>query len=364
MPLSFVLWLLALSMPHQVLEKTFEIHGWGTVKQDPRLTQSAFELAKLIAGSQAGLEPLEMGARLRFTLHRNGIGDEQIVPYTATSMQRPRLTEHLPEILSRLKKRMMPTHYGLAVEEQQGVFVLTVLLVHRGLSFDRALPEKVNGRTELGFHGQLRSGYFKPKMFIYKPDGGLIELSTDSPTRRFEFKAVLGDQTGTYRVEIVASSQHGPVVLFQQPIYSGTAPPARPTTRLHRPRGKQDEPQFAQELFELINRYRMRAGRSSLNRLEELNVLAAGHAAELKRLGQLSHFSAETGSLKTRLMKVGFNTNLVAENLAFAKTPSAALMAFHRSPGHAKNMLLSGLTHMGVAFHEGYFVVAFVGLNR
>ena len=363
MPTAFLFWLIASLTPQQVLETALEIHGWGKVKEDPRLTQSARELARLIAGSQAGLEPSAMGARLRFTLRQNGIGDEQLVPYTATSMQRPRLAEHLPELLSRLKKRTTPTHYGLAVEEEQGVFVLTVLLVHRGINFDEPLPKAVRGRTVIGVRGQLRRGYFGPKMFIHKPDGELIELTADNQARRFEFKPALGDQMGTYRVELVASSQYGPVVLFKKPIYVGITPPVRPTTRLHRPRGKQDEPRFAEELFELINRYRARAGRSSLTHLTSLNTLAAEHAAELKKLGQLSHFSAKTGSLKTRLLRVGLNASLVAENLAFAKTPSAALMAFHRSPGHAKNMLLPGLTHMGVAFHHGYFVVAFVGLN-
>ena len=61
-----------------------------------------------------------------------------------------------------------------------------------------------------------------------------------------------------------------------------------------------------------------------------------------------------------RLREKGISVHLVAENLAEAANPSAALQAFMESPGHKRNLLLNPLTHVGVGVQGRYFAVALV----
>ena len=103
----------------------------------------------------------------------------------------------------------------------------------------------------------------------------------------------------------------------------------------------QDAVNFAREYHEL----------DPLSLDVDLSRAAQDHAEDLARRGELSHRSLEGGRLVDRLRVVGYRYRLAAENLA-AGPPRAdsAVILWLDSPGHRRNLLLEGVTAIGVGY--------------
>jgi len=267
----------------------------------------------------------------------------------------------LPPLLGRLERHLPPTHFGLGTSGMGGILTTTILLVHRGLTFERALPRRAKPGTMMTLSGALRRGYFQPRVLVAPPgDQAVRDRPAWSDRRRAETTVYFDAGPGMYRVEVVADSQYGPVVLNNHRVYVGVAPPKAPMARLRAPAPVHDPFLAAKQLAKLINLKRTQNGRKGLVWHDELSKLARTHAVEMARRNALAHGSPSSGTLMMRLREKGISVHLVAENLAEAANPSAALQAFMESPGHKRNLLLSPLTHVGVGVQGRYFAVALV----
>gem|GEM_PF-2295565 len=355
-------WLVLSASPNLDLESSLENHGWGRITYDLRLENAARELGQLIAKSKSGLEPDALGQRLAFTLARHKIVDAQVTPYTVGPSPTPALLSHIPSLISRLHRREPPTHYGHYAHFDGEMYVITVLLLHRGAALNAILPRKATLSDSIQVTGRLHRGYYQPRLIVHSPLDGFVEQLDDRHGREFGFSFGFGHGPGSYRLEIVAGSQYGPVVLIQHTIHVEEPVPTLPTIKLH----PQSEPgtvgDYANRLFILINRHRARHGYKPLRQNTKLTQIARSHAQELAKSKSLSHASPETGTLTTRVRHRGLVPQFVAENLANASTPEAALHAFLESPGHARNLVLEGLTDVGVAYVGRYFVVTLASL--
>lgn len=335
----------------QGLESTLVSHGWGAPAQTRRLDAAAMALATRVDLNADG--QIAAG-QLRFVLEEAGVSDAQVVPFIVQGDLQPQL----PRLLTRLDRRSPPTHFGLAHVERDGQPVWAALLVHRGFEPAGPLP-RTQGAGAFSLSGTLRAGYFRPRLMVAPPKRP-IRVTPVAAGRGVAGVVALDAGPGVYRVELVAESQYGPVVLLNHRVWVDVDPPARPTMRL-RPPTDFDAPALL--LMSWINDLRRHNGRPPLTVHPKLVEAAAAHAAELAQTGRLVHFSADSGSLKTRLKMLGVQARAVAENLAEANDPRAAIQALLDSPGHKRNLLLRGMSHIGVAVEGRFYAVVLAQLT-
>lgn len=349
-----------LGAPSITVERLLEAHGWGAPQRDERLDAVAAELAWRLAGPVDGPVPPALDAHLAHILAVHGISDAQVYPFTVRYRASEGLAGELPGLLGRLDRRLPPTHFGVGSHGIGATVTTTVLLVHRGVDFGGPLPRIVEQGAIVPLSGRLRRGYFRPRVLVAPPgDAPVRERPAWATDRRVEVGLYFDAGPGVYGIEVVADSQYGPVVLDNHRVYVGVRPPDHPTVAI-KPTGARIGDRST-TLARAINGWRVGRGRKALALDPDLNAVAARHAEELAARRSLVHASPDTGTLITRLRAKGLVFERVAENLAEAADPDAALQAFLDSPGHKRNLMLPGLTHMGVAAVGRYYVVAMAG---
>ncbi|MCB9536859.1 MAG: CAP domain-containing protein [Myxococcales bacterium] len=333
-------------------------HGWGRPARSAALDAVAADLAARLAGPVGEPPPAGGRAHLDFLLAEAGITDARVEALTVRHRDAGGFEARLPGLLGRLDRRQPPTHLGLATRAADGALTSTVVLVHRGATLDAPLPRRAAPDTTVAVRGALRRGYFAPRVLVAPPRGPVREQPARTPSRRLDATVAFDAGPGVYGVEVVADSAAGPVVLHNARVYVGVAPPALPVVRVG---PASDGAAPAEALATLIARFRQSRGLRPLAWHPALADIARAHARDLARAGTLAHTLPDTGSLVTRVRARGLHARWVAENLAVADDPGAALAAFLRSPGHARNLALPGLSHLGIGVAGRYYVVALVG---
>jgi uncharacterized protein YkwD len=348
--------------PTKGLESLLQQHGWGAVERTSRLDMVAADLAHTVGTSSNGLDPDAMGKHLVFTLARHGVLDAQVIPFTIRTKGKPDLTSHLLTLVSRLKRREPPTHYGRSTYSSSKGFTTTFILVHRGAESDGQPIRKARLGQQFAITGTLRRGYYRPRLIVHSPKGQFVERVDERHGRTFGYGFPFSHGRGTYGIELVADSQYGPVVLLRHAVHVGATVPKLPTVRLRPPTGDLKVIDPAERLLSRLNAHRVLYRLKPLASHPALTNIARMHVLEMHKVGALNHSSPDTGTLMTRVKKAGIKALFVAENLAEAGDERAAFDAFLESPGHARNQLIMELTHVGVAVHGRYFAVTMAQL--
>ncbi|MFN3200710.1 MAG: CAP domain-containing protein [Bradymonadia bacterium] len=346
-----------LAINPRAVESTLELHGWGQPARDEALDRVASAVAERLAGDPDKVPPEGAYAQLRFVLEKERISDALVYPFTVRHRDPQAVTDRLPSLLARLDRQRPPTHYGLATHGRAEGLTTTVILVHRGFTLKQPLPRTMKSPARLSFRGELRSGYFRPRVLVAPPGGRAIrERPAWGEGQNVDVTLFFDDGPGRYGVELVADSQFGPVVLLNDQVYVDAEPPPLPVVPITAPTAA-TRPDRA--LWERINRARASRGVPPLIWHPTLANAARDHARELAASQQLSHLSPDSGWLETRLQSHPGRWKRVAENLAEAVDAEEALRAFMESPGHARNLLARHLTHVGVGVNGRFFAVAF-----
>ncbi len=362
------LFLLALSLifqpsPAVEIQRTLNHHGWGHIEHDVRLSDAARDLAHRMGSSLQDAEPADAAGHLRFVLEAHQITDAHVYPFTIRHSSSAEFKEKLPVLLGRLDRRHAPTHLGIGTFGFQGRLATTILLVHRGVRLDNPLPLYADAGAWTPVGGDLRAGYFKPRVMVAPPGGAAVR---DRPgwtdKRRVDVNVYFDAGPGIYGLEIVADSQYGPVVLNNHRVYVGIERPGLPTVRVSARNREEDLGKATMAMFELVNEFRQRHGLKPLRKHRQITRIAGEYAAEMAKRKQLAHGSPDTGNLATRLSRLGLPAIRIAENLARAPDPKSALNAFLDSPGHKRNLLLPGLTDIGIGHTGDYYAVVLVQL--
>jgi hypothetical protein len=337
--------LIVLALPIEVL---LESHGFGRPQRDTRLDEAAEALAARVA-----LDEGEVAAgQLRFLLDKYGVADARVVPLSG--FEAP-----VPAVLARLDRRFPPTHYGMGTADRGGHLLTTVLLVHRGAVLTDTVPLAVKVSEIRQLRGQLRPGYSRPRLLVAPPGQPVREQPAAGAGRGIDAVVAFDGPTGMWGVELVADSEHGPVVLTNQRVYVGETPPDLPRVNLSPgPTTMAPEPVLVAWINQLRSDHRL----GTLQVDPRLAAVAQAHAEDLERQGALVHLTPETGTLTTRLKAQQIRVLASAENLARADDVRAAMRAFLQSPGHLRNLLLPELSHVGVGVKGRYFAVVLVRL--
>ena len=362
--MSIWLSVLLFATPGVSLEGLLKTHGWGTVSVDEQLTKASIELARRVGRSRKGREPKALGKTVQFLLAKHHLSDANVTPFIIHHDKKVKADDQLVTVLARLERRMPPTHYGLGQYKSTQQTTTVILLVHRGVELRSPLPRHLKSGRKLTIHGRLRRGYFRPRVIVASPGGHPIdERPAWTGQRSVDAEVHLTSGPGAYGIEIVADSQYGPVVLNNHVIYLGVPIPRLPVVRLNSPNPPTASLTERQRLMSAVNQLRVRHGLSTLQEEPRLAKAALEHATEMARRKTVSHTSPHTGNLVMRLRKLGLEPIAVAENLAEASDALAALRAFQESPGHARNLVLPGMTHVGIGVVGRYFAITFAQLN-
>jgi uncharacterized protein YkwD len=100
----------------------------------------------------------------------------------------------------------------------------------------------------------------------------------------------------------------------------------------------------------LLSQYRVEHGLKPLKLDPTLMKLAAEHAQRMAALDQMSHQLPGEGTFAQRIARGGFQASIAAENVAAGQKSLAEVFdAWRKSPGHNANMLLPGISLMGIA---------------
>lgn len=112
------------------------------------------------------------------------------------------------------------------------------------------------------------------------------------------------------------------------------------------------EDPLIQQVTQLTNQERAKAGLPPLKLNPVLSKVALGHSEDMANNDFFSHTSSSGSSVFDRIKVAGYTYSTAAENIAAGQsTPEAVVAAWMNSPGHRANILSPSLTEIGVGFY-------------
>jgi uncharacterized protein YkwD len=131
--------------------------------------------------------------------------------------------------------------------------------------------------------------------------------------------------------------------LFTSPASARTA--QRPCAHAHSPVARTSRPALQRAVVCLVNQQRSRRHLPRLRENQRLNRSAQGWTNEM--VGH--HFFSHGSNFSGRITAVGFDWQMVGENIAAGfRTPAAVVRGWMGSPGHCRNILTPSFLDLGV----------------
>ncbi|MGE7665227.1 CAP domain-containing protein [Ureibacillus composti] len=125
--------------------------------------------------------------------------------------------------------------------------------------------------------------------------------------------------------------------------------PTNPTT----PNASQSVSNFEQQVVDLTNAERTKAGLKPLEIYAPLMKVAEAKSADMSKNNYFSHTSPTYGSPFDQIKAAGISYKSAGENIAQGqKTPAEVVQAWMDSPGHRQNIMNANYTHIGVGYVE------------
>jgi uncharacterized protein (TIGR03000 family) len=182
------------------------------------------------------------------------------------------------------------------------------------------------------------------------PPRGEVRIFETPPLEPgFEYRYTLRAELGTVRATRTVSFRAGSninVDLSAEFARADPAPGGKPAAETTK--ASEQLTGAEQEVLELTNQERDKAGLPRLRSHAKLARAAREHSANMARLGQLAHTLEGKGPAE-RLAELGYQSFGWGENVAGGqRTPQEALQSWMNSPGHRGNILSSDFTEIGV----------------
>ncbi|MCJ8013675.1 CAP domain-containing protein [Paenibacillus sp. KQZ6P-2] len=134
------------------------------------------------------------------------------------------------------------------------------------------------------------------------------------------------------------------------------------TTSGQTPGAQKDSSQYAQQVLDLVNQERSKAGLSSLSMNDQLAKMAMAKAEDMYNNNYFDHNSPTYGSPFDMMKQYGITYNTAGENIAKGQTsPSQVMKDWMNSPGHKANILNNSYKNIGIAFYNNEWVQEFTG---
>ena len=324
--------LAASDWPHRVEQVFRRAH------RPPPVRDAALDAAATRAAN-AGLD-----VDVRAMLREHGVYDGFIVPLVAVAPHEPEVAAGLLHYIRRHVAPQHVTHYGLSFSGQR----LAAVFVRRNLELEPVKPLASTHRFA-PVRGRLAPGFEQPRIFVARPDGGVIQIQVP-PTaqRRLDAVVPLPDD-GRYLFEVLAIGPRGQEVIALLPVDVGDAPTVLPTVRLGRTIKPFASPnKLARRLLELVNRERARFGLHKLGLDKTLRRTASAHARSMAKTGVVAHVVPGGTDAIARVAAAGVHTTRFYENVAMAPTIERVHAELWASPSHRHALLDPTVTKVGI----------------
>jgi len=123
-----------------------------------------------------------------------------------------------------------------------------------------------------------------------------------------------------------------------------------------------DSTQFANQVLELVNTERTKAGLSALTMDDQLSKMAMAKAQDMHNNHYFDHNSPTHGSPFDMMREYGITYQSAGENIANGQpTPAQVMNDWMNSPEHKANILNSSYSRIGIAYYNGEWVQEFTG---
>lgn len=127
-----------------------------------------------------------------------------------------------------------------------------------------------------------------------------------------------------------------PLLIIKSPPPTATTPPL---------------PSPAQQVVDLVNQERAKAGCQPLAVSPQLTAAAQGHSEDMATNDFFSHTGSNGASPWERIEAAGYQYSAAAENIAFGPSTAAGVMQmWMASSDHRRNILNCGLRDIGVGY--------------
>ena len=111
---------------------------------------------------------------------------------------------------------------------------------------------------------------------------------------------------------------------------------------------------FAQQVVDLTNAERAKAGCGALSVNTTLTSVAQAHSADMAAKNYFSHTGQDGRSPFDRMKAAGYSFRTAGENIAAGQqTPAAVMTAWMNSAGHKANIVNCAFTQIGVGYATG-----------
>lgn len=138
--------------------------------------------------------------------------------------------------------------------------------------------------------------------------------------------------------------------------------PQNPQNKAQTPPQSADSSQFAQQVLDIVNQERQKAGLQPLKMNTELSKMAMAKAQDMYNNNYFDHQSPTYGSPFDMMNSFGITYKTAGENIARGQTsPTEVMNQWMNSPGHRQNILDSSFTQIGVAYYNSEWVQEFIG---
>ncbi|XEC96531.1 CAP domain-containing protein [Paenibacillus tarimensis] len=128
------------------------------------------------------------------------------------------------------------------------------------------------------------------------------------------------------------------------------------------PQNTANSSQFPQQVLNLVNQERSKAGLQSLSMNGSLSNVATVKAQDMINNNYFSHQSPTYGSPFDMMRSFGISFRAAGENIAKGqRSPSEVMTQWMNSPGHRANILNGSFTQIGVGYYNGAWVQVFTG---
>ncbi|UHA72700.1 CAP domain-containing protein [Paenibacillus sp. 481] len=149
----------------------------------------------------------------------------------------------------------------------------------------------------------------------------------------------------------------------QKPEVTKPEQPSKPTNPSNNGNNEnQDKNNFAQQVINLVNQERSKAGLQPLKADSQLNDVAMVKAKDMHSKNYFSHTSPTYGSPFDMMKQFGVKYNTAGENIAKGQqSPAQVMKDWMNSPGHRENIMKGQYSSIGVAYYNGVWVQLFKG---
>jgi len=257
-----------------------------------------------------------------------------------------------PQVVQALREIPRPkVGVGLAMT---GDYLSVVLALQPQNLELRPVPRILSAGLVAHLAGRLYSGYLLPRVIVSFADGTVDDLRVKGTAGGFE--AAVGcrlDRRGIMQVEITATTERGPTVLANFPIFCATEPPAHSPELVLDTSGSIDPEGVEAQLLALVNRDRARQGLGLLRLDRRLRDVARAYSREMAETGQVGHLSARSGNVADRLKRARVEVMLAGENVGLDYSAAGAHRGFMSSPGHRGNIVDPRMTVVGIGVIPG-----------